>query len=1323
MKLQIKIMVFVLMLLSITTYMQARTKDQVKGKKQEGAEILRAATGTYDLQKNKVSRIELFNTNYGMIGHDVQKSLGGGIWPRGSQNQYIYGGGIWFAAKKLTTKGDTTRLVEIGYNPNSGASWFAPGMIEDGDEAQDAFRNKYRIYFSTDFRPDGVPFNPADGPNWPIWDSSPDKLDTLKKDRYLGYYVDDIDSRNKRINPKGPAFISGEDIFTVFKDTDLNRFEGGVGTRRSQGFPLRLQYEQIIYSWGFGDYRDFMFIKYYIINKSKDTLLDCWAASAFDMDIAPTTNTQNGAGNDHTRFYDEDDTLNLAVQWSDGNQGESRKGFGYIGFDFLESPALSTNNYIRHDKKYYSGKEQLGLVSFRNWTIDNDPKDNGDRYDFMSQKNQKDGDNGAGDKRFLMSTGPFNLRPNDTARVVVGLIMANTVKGGDANGTTADLEELIRKDKFAQKVYDDNFRAPIPPDAGPVTWKPLNNAMSISWDSTSEMSYDALEEGLDFLGYRLYRARREDLDSFDVDQRGAPINRGPLGWKQIGQWQMLLPFFKSLVQAGDERDSPYFDSLVSITKIDSFTFTVRRSPNNVTVNNPYGVGVWGNYFRSLPPAQLQNILTGRIDVSRALVTSPPTTIQGLMGLLKDGTATITFPDIEPDTNVRKRIRKEVIAPYMDSITNHRTFIDLGDDDKDGVINEDPNPVKTEKLLNNVDYYYRLLAYDEGDFKQFSPKKVNVGISELNQQKVYPYAAPAGANNSEVQVISVDSGAMGGLYNFKFKVLDQDRFNQLFTNSDNEGHELELEFQPSWGVIAYPAATVAAPNPPRYGLYQRTITLKDKTNGQLLFTGSTFLEPVLCSTPILKLFTENAATYVQADTAQKDSISGQVSTFGVPTDKGKLLRVGSFTTDKTSSGSTCYSSLLDNNAKQTLGFSFDYGIQQQGGLFRLDTLYISNNTSGTKTPISITEGGFRTVAQIDTIFTAAGGLLVYRGFNNGAAQYELEFLEGGDTTLTVATDEAGTTTKQFPVKYLNVRVHNKITYKRLNENGDSVNVTYPKEVAFAQQDPASFNVDLPLTPAMYVPIGSYNLAAFGWMNGRVYEVNGSTTATNGGLARKKQTRGLLGQQNRYYLSSIVGSDTLDFTHTFEVSGGEIVLDYVNKGYRNRLNQIGVRNEDPAFSYGNDFKSGDKIEVDITGGAVGFPLPGAKVTAKVVTSIPKLDQYTDNLLDQVKVVPNPYYITNQAQRSPYDAKIYFTKLPRQCTISIYTVTGELVKKLEHNEFTSPAPDKYAVEIWDLLSTNRQRVASQTLIAKIETPNGASTIQKFSLVVGSFRLIPTD
>jgi hypothetical protein len=90
------------------------------------------------------------------------------------------------------------------------------------------------------------------------------------------------------------------------------------------------------------------------------------------------------------------------------------------------------------------------------------------------------------------------------------------------------------------------------------------------------------------------------------------------------------------------------------------------------------------------------------------------------------------------------------------------------------------------------------------------------------------------------------------------------------------------------------------------------------------------------------------------------------------------------------------------------------------------------------------------------------------------------------------------------------------------------------------------------------------------------------------------------------------------------------------------------------------------------------------------------------------------------------LYFTRLPRQCTIDIYTTAGALVTSIEHNETSTDDSDgetsssSYALNIWDLLSQNRQRVASQMLIARITTPDGAETIKKFTVVVGPARVI---
>lgn len=611
------------------------TGKKADGKENEQEQLQnKTYNNVYDLQQNSISQIQFYTTNYGIFGFDVARTRGGGYWPRGSLNQYIFAGGLWIGAQKFRrpTDADRTTYVSVTYNPNSGRGWYVPGRINYGGPNSTEFPNvdavdptdvlKYRTYFSTDFIPStGAPINAAHQYYWPIWDASTNIEDTLKTNRYFGIFIPQTELRNTTTHPRGPAFISGEDIFATYKDTDLSRYEGGVASRRERGYPLRLQIDQMIYSWGFGDYKDFIFLKYEVTNYSTDTLWNCWLAPIQDVDIARAPATAYGAGNDRAKYYDCDPSLNMAVQWSNADRGQAGHGFGYLGFDFLESPAIVVLNdttfngndtiitpigpneydpalhgpdaprFVRKDKKVYKNEEQLGLVTFRNWAIDDDRLEDEERYNFIST-GQQDGDDAPGDKRFLMSTGPFHMRPGDTVRTVVGMILANSAKGIDPDGTCEDMKELERKNIFAQEVYDNNFRAPTPPDRAIITnWEGYNHAVKIQWDNTSEMSIDIYEKGLDFMGYKIYRARRANLDTFAINEISPggeyPSGKGPFGWKQVAQYNLQAPFYKSQHRGGNNPNDltapfieelhvagPYVDANNVI--IDSMAITVMR---------------------------------------------------------------------------------------------------------------------------------------------------------------------------------------------------------------------------------------------------------------------------------------------------------------------------------------------------------------------------------------------------------------------------------------------------------------------------------------------------------------------------------------------------------------------------------------------------------------------------------------------------------------------------------------------------------------------------------------------------------------------------
>lgn len=101
--------------------------------------------------------------------------------------------------------------------------------------------------------------------------------------------------------------------------------------------------------------------------------------------------------------------------------------------------------------------------------------------------------------------------------------------------------------------------------------------------------------------------------------------------------------------------------------------------------------------------------------------------------------------------------------------------------------------------------------------------------------------------------------------------------------------------------------------------------------------------------------------------------------------------------------------------------------------------------------------------------------------------------------------------------------------------------------------------------------------------------------------------------------------------------------------------------------------------------------------------------DYSLEAVRVVPNPYVVLTPLDLSKeYRKGVRFTHLPSRCTIRIYTISGDLVKKIEVN-----APIDGQEVFWDLLTEYKLRTASGIFIYHIETPDGKTKIGKFAVI----------
>lgn len=103
-----------------------------------------------------------------------------------------------------------------------------------------------------------------------------------------------------------------------------------------------------------------------------------------------------------------------------------------------------------------------------------------------------------------------------------------------------------------------------------------------------------------------------------------------------------------------------------------------------------------------------------------------------------------------------------------------------------------------------------------------------------------------------------------------------------------------------------------------------------------------------------------------------------------------------------------------------------------------------------------------------------------------------------------------------------------------------------------------------------------------------------------------------------------------------------------------------------------------------------------------------QHVDNKVDvsKVKVVPNPYIIRAAYERNILTKKILFTNLPPKCKISIFSVAGEHIISLQHN---NPSVGHLA---WNLRTKEDTEIAYGLYIYKVESEWGES-VGKFALI----------
>ncbi|MGH2567956.1 MAG: hypothetical protein ACRDGA_06415, partial [Bacteroidota bacterium] len=456
------------------------------------------------------NRINNIMGNNGQYVSHVLTGNSGMEWPKGTFNLIDFAAGIWVAAKSGTQYYTAAAEYAVEY---------APGVILPSGQPDDPTLAKYRWYKITraDLTNPGTDFL-----EWPVADGAP--WVDVDGD---GIYTAGVDR---------PNLVGDQMMWAVFNDANP-ALHGNIFGTPAMGLEVQMTV------WGYNRpdaFGDMMFVKATVINKSNRSYDSTFIALWDDPDLG-------NAGDDYVGC---DVDLSLGYCWNatnnDASYGAAPPAFGR---DFFQGPIVpSPGDVANVSGRAIPNYKNLPMYSFAYYINGapfprQDPASAEEVFNYMTGKFQDGspfvnpltgeqtrfvfpGDPetvtgwsevnpsvlAPGDRRYLMSSGPFTFAAGDTQEVVFGVIIA---RGNSNRNSVTVLKQL---DAVAQLAYDLNFALPPSPPRVPVTVAELDKEVVLYWDATAESySVDDLidrdEDGntttYEFEGYIVYQLDAE----------------------------------------------------------------------------------------------------------------------------------------------------------------------------------------------------------------------------------------------------------------------------------------------------------------------------------------------------------------------------------------------------------------------------------------------------------------------------------------------------------------------------------------------------------------------------------------------------------------------------------------------------------------------------------------------------------------------------------------------------------------------------------------------------------------------------------------------
>ncbi|MBI5475692.1 MAG: T9SS type A sorting domain-containing protein [Ignavibacteriales bacterium] len=399
-----------------------------------------------DYKQLDVNAISTYVRNNGSFDRNPGTGNSGFEWPQGSGYTAVYASGLWLGG--LVNDSPRVSVAEYSYEYDAGP--LEPFINPDS--------TIYRVYKIR--RYDNASTNP-DYAEWPFDQGAPALKNSVGEDS--------LDQYGNRI----PQMYGDMTLWTVFNDNNH-----GLHTNMNTA-PLGIEVQMTAFGYDqAGVIGNSLFYKWKLINKGSNQINNAYVSIWSDVDLGDSGNDFDGC----------DTTLGLGYTYNanpeDGVYGSNPPA---VGFDYLQGPLIPgniTDTVKFPDGRKIPGYKFLKMTSFIKYNNDatdiGNPSSGDDVYNYMKgltrtglpifdntgvqTKFMFPGDpnydtsytnwieSGAGgDRRFIMSAGPFNMAVGDTQEIVAAEMIAQGVS--NKNSVTV----LKNMDTTIQRLYETNF--------------------------------------------------------------------------------------------------------------------------------------------------------------------------------------------------------------------------------------------------------------------------------------------------------------------------------------------------------------------------------------------------------------------------------------------------------------------------------------------------------------------------------------------------------------------------------------------------------------------------------------------------------------------------------------------------------------------------------------------------------------------------------------------------------------------------------------------------------------------------------------------------